>query len=43
MTADDLRVQLRRLDAAADSAEPGLARLRRLERDLQDEAAAPDL
>jgi hypothetical protein len=43
MTADDLRVQLRRLDAAADAAEPGLARLRRLERDLQDEAAAPDL
>ncbi|WP_255780606.1 hypothetical protein KZZ52_26860 [Dactylosporangium sp. AC04546] len=43
MPADDLTEQLRRLDAAAASAEPGLERLRRLERDLLDEAAAPDL
>ncbi|MEV0570431.1 hypothetical protein [Dactylosporangium sp. NPDC050588] len=43
MTADDLAGQVRRLDADLASAEPGLDRLRRLERDLQDQAAAPDL
>ncbi|MFF5233282.1 hypothetical protein [Dactylosporangium sp. NPDC000521] len=43
MTADDLAGQVRRLDAALASAEPGLERLRRLERALQDEAAAPGL
>lgn len=43
MTADDLSGALERLEAATAAAGPGVARLRRLERDLQGEAAAPEL